>query len=119
MRNATTDSPWPICNNPFAKYNDPRHPACNLNMLLWQLARASTAEPIYFPPETLVCGDKPFIFVDGGVTMYNNPAFQMFLMATVSNYWPSAPLERRGWKTGVDSMLLVSVSTGTSAGENL
>jgi patatin-like phospholipase/acyl hydrolase len=21
MRNATTDSPWPICNNPFAKYN--------------------------------------------------------------------------------------------------
>ncbi|WP_441267713.1 patatin-like phospholipase family protein [Bradyrhizobium sp. 215_C5_N1_1] len=119
MRNATTDSPWPICNNPFAKYNDPRHPACNLNMHLWQLARASTAAPIYFPPETLVCGDKPFIFVDGGVTMYNNPAFQMFLMATVSNYWPLAPPEKRGWKTGVDEMLIVSVGTGTSAGENL
>ena len=119
MRNATTDSPWPICNNPFAKYNDPQHPACNLNMPLWQLARASTAAPIYFPPETLVCGDKSFIFVDGGVTMYNNPAFQMFLMATVSNYWPLAPREKRGWKTGVDDMLVVSVGTGTSAGENL
>ncbi len=23
LRNATTDSPWPISNNPFAKYNDP------------------------------------------------------------------------------------------------
>ncbi len=119
MRNATTDSPWPICNNPFAKYNDPGHPACNLNMRLWQLARASTAAPTYFPPETVVCGDKSFIFVDGGVTMYNNPAFQMFLMATVSNYWPLAPLERRGWKTGVEDMLIVSVGTGTSAAENL
>jgi patatin-like phospholipase/acyl hydrolase len=119
MRNATTDSPWPICNNPFAKYNDPGHPACNLNMPLWQLARASTAAPTYFPPETLVCGDKPFIFVDGGVTMYNNPAFQMFLMATVSNYWPLAPLEKRGWKVGIDNLLLVSVGTGTSAGENM
>jgi hypothetical protein len=119
MRNATTDSPWPISNNPFAKYNDPGHPACNLNMPLWQLARASTAAPTYFPPETLVCGDKSFIFVDGGVTMYNNPAFQMFLMATVSNYWPLAPHETRGWKTGVDHLLVVSVGTGTSARENL
>jgi hypothetical protein len=119
MRNATTDSPWPICNNPFAKYNNPEHPACNLDMPLWQLVRASTAAPTYFPPETLVCGDKSFIFVDGGVTMYNNPAFQMFLMATVSNYWPLAPLERRGWKTGADNLLLVSVGTGTSARENL
>jgi patatin-like phospholipase/acyl hydrolase len=119
MRNATTDSPWPICNNPFAKYNNPEHPACNLDMPLWQLVRASAAAPTYFPPETLVCGDKSFIFVDGGVTMYNNPAFQMFLMATVSNYWPLAPLERRGWKTGVDDILVVSVGSGTSARENL
>jgi uncharacterized protein len=119
MRNATTDSPWPICNNPFAKYNNPEHPACNLDMPLWQLVRASTAAPTYFPPETLVCGDKSFIFVDGGVTMYNNPAFQMFLMATVSNYWHLAPRERRGWKTGVDDLLVVSVGTGTSAREKL
>ena len=27
--------------------------------------------------------EKEFVFVDGGVTMYNNPAFQMFLMATL------------------------------------
>ncbi len=118
MRNATTDSPWPISNNPFAKYNDIRHPACNLHFPLWQLARASTAAPIYFPPEVISSGGKPFVFVDGGITMYNNPAFQMFLMATIDRYWVNAPVSSRGWKTGVDNMLIISIGTGTSAGEN-
>ena len=52
----------------------------------------------------IVCGDKSFIFVDGGVTMYNNATFQMFLMATVDRYWVRAPLEKRGWETGTDKM---------------
>lgn len=115
MRNATTDSPWPISNNPFAKYNDPAHPTNNLNFPLWQLVRASTAAPTYFAPEMIVINGQPFIFVDGGVTMYNNPAFQMFLMATVDRYWIQAPAEQRGWETGTDKMLIVSVGTGTSA----
>jgi patatin-like phospholipase len=118
MRNATTDSPWPISNNPFAKYNDLKRGACNLQLALWQLVRASTAAPTYFPPEVIDCGDKPFIFVDGGVTMYNNPTFQMFMMATVDRYWVNAPPGGCGWKTGVDEMLIASVGTGTSAGEN-
>ena len=118
MRNATTDSPWPISNNPFAKYNEPAHPACNTKLPLWQLVRASTAAPTYFPPEVIMCGGKPFIFVDGGVTMYNNPTFQMFLMATVDRYWIKAPPENRGWDTGTDKMLIVSVGSGTSPGQN-
>ena len=48
LRNATTDSPWPLTNNPRAKYNDPTRPGCNLNLPLWQLVRASTAAPTYF-----------------------------------------------------------------------
>lgn len=118
MRNATTDSPWPISNNPYAKYNDVAHAACNLHFPLWQLVRASTAAPTYFPPEVIDCGGKPFIFVDGGVTMYNNPAFQMFLMATVDRYWAHAPADSRGWKAGIEDMLIVSVGTGTSPGNN-
>src|SRR5258705_10348526 len=51
MRNATTDSPWPISNNPYARYNDRARADCNLNFPLWQLVRASTAAPVYFPPE--------------------------------------------------------------------
>jgi uncharacterized protein len=118
MRNATTDSPWPISNNPFAKYNDSATPTSNLNFPLWQLVRASTAAPTFFAPEVITISGKPFIFVDGGVTTYNNPAFQMFLMATVDRYWINAPPKKRGWETGAGKMLIVSVGTGTSAGAN-
>jgi patatin-like phospholipase/acyl hydrolase len=107
LRNATTDSPWPVSNNPRAKYNDRTRKDCNLNLPLWQLVRASTAAPTYFPPEVVSVGEHDFVFVDGGVTMYNNPAFQMFLMATLEPY-------KLQWNTGADKMLLVSVGTGTS-----
>jgi uncharacterized protein len=118
MRNATTDSPWPISNNPYARYSDRARPDCNLNLPLWQLVRASTAAPTYFPPEVVVLSsdsatERQFVFVDGGVTMYNNPAFQMFLMATVDRYWTAKP--EACWRTGADRMLIVSVGTGTSA----
>src|SRR5438477_4608335 len=66
LRNATTDSPWPLTNNPAAKYNDVTRPGCNLKLPLWQLVRASTAAPTYFPPEVIHIG-RDFIFVDGGV----------------------------------------------------
>lgn len=111
MRNATTDSPWPVSNNPGAKYNDPKRPDSNLQIPLWQLVRASTAAPTYFPPESVPIGEHDFLFVDGGVTMYNNPAFQLFLMATVEPY-------NLNWLVGPDKMLLVSVGTGTSPKAN-
>ncbi|WP_134495146.1 patatin-like phospholipase family protein [Microvirga pakistanensis] len=118
LRNATTDSPWPVSNNPYAKYNDQHHLGNNRALPLWQLVRASTAAPTYFPPEVIDVGGQSFIFVDGGMTMYNNPAFQLFLMATVDRFWPMAPKERRGWPTGVDNMLVVSIGTGTSPDAN-
>ncbi len=107
MRNATTDSPWPLSNNPHAHYNDPARPDNNLNIPLWQLVRASTAAPVYFPPEVVTVGGRDFVFVDGGVTMYNNPAFQLFLMAT-------HPAYRLGWPATESALLLVSVGTGMS-----
>lgn len=110
-RNATTDSPWPLTNNPFAKYNDEKRPDCNLRIPLWQLVRASTAAPTYFPPETVKVGTKNFIFVDGGVTTYNNPSFLAFVTATTGPYHVD-------WKTGEDAMLLVSVGTGTCPKED-
>ena len=111
MRNATTDSPWPLSNNPHAKYNDPKRPSSNLNLPLWQLVRASTAAPVFFPPEVIQLGGKEFIFVDGGVTPYNNPAFQLFLMATLEPY-------KLMWPSGEDKMLLVSVGTGITPNIN-
>jgi patatin-like phospholipase/acyl hydrolase len=111
VRNATTDSPWPISNNPAAKYNNTGDDQDNLKLPLWQLVRASTAAPTYFPPEEIPIGNHRFLFVDGGITMYNNPAFQLFLMATIPPY-------RIGWPTGEDSMLVVSVGTGYAPDAN-
>jgi hypothetical protein len=113
LRNATTDSPWPVSSNPTGKYNDPRARGeiSNLRLPLWQLVRASTAAPTYFPPEVIKVGTDHFVFVDGAVTMYNNPAFQLFLMATAEPY-------RLCWAIGEDKMLLVSVGTGATANAN-
>jgi uncharacterized protein len=105
LSNASTDSPWPVSNNPRAKYNDPSREDCNTNIPLWQLVRASTAAPMVFPPQRIVMGKNDFVFVDGGITPYNNPAFQLFLQATLKPYH----LE---WATGEGKMLLVSIGTG-------
>ncbi|NEP61487.1 MAG: patatin [Symploca sp. SIO2G7] len=112
MRNVNTDSPWPISNNPKAKFNNPDQPDSNLNLPLWKLVRASTAAPTFFPPEKVKLGRQKFIFVDGGITPYNNPAFQLFLMATLEPY-------QLMWPTGEDNMLLVSVGTGLTPEINL
>lgn len=110
-KNVTTDSPWPISNNPEAKYNEPGRLDCNLLMPLWQLVRASTAAPVFFPPEILQWdprdSSKTFVFVDGGVTPHNNPAFLLYRMAT-------DPAYRLQWKTGERELLIVSVGTGAA-----
>jgi hypothetical protein len=105
MRNGATGSPWPVTNNPHAKYNAPELPDCNLNIPLWQLIRASTAAPTIFPPEEIILGGRKHIFIDGAITPFNNPSFHMFLNATLPRY-------RIGWEPGEDKILLVSVGTG-------
>lgn len=111
MRNVTTDSPWPLSNNPDAKYNQKDRKDCNLYLPLWQLVRASTAAPVYFPPEVIDTGKHEFVFEDGGITTYNNPSFQAFLMATTEPY-------NLNWQAGEDKMLVVSIGTGTSPQAN-
>lgn len=111
LRNATTDSAWPISNNPRGVYNDLRRTNCNLHLPLWQLVRASTAAPTYFPAESIRIGAWPFLFQDGGVTPFNNPAFQMFLMATAGPY-------RVEWEAERDKLLIVSVGTGATSSKN-
>ncbi len=116
-QNATTGSPWPVTNNPHARYNKPKNrPDNNLQIPLWQLVRASTAAPVFFPPEILEWEkgnpEKSFVFVDGGVTPYNNPAFLLFRHAVGPQY-------KLEWPTGEDKMMLVSVGTGSAAQTDL
>ncbi|HYH84119.1 MAG TPA: patatin-like phospholipase family protein [Pyrinomonadaceae bacterium] len=114
-RNVSTDSPWPISSNPFAAYNLPHRGDCNLCIPLWQLVRASTAAPVYFAPEVLQWDkkdpSKTFVFEDGGLTPYNNPAFLLARMATHSAY-------RLNWQTGEDKLLVMSVGTGSAPKED-
>ncbi len=110
-RNASTDSAWPISSNPDAKYNDIARKNCNLRVPLWKLVRASTAAPVYFPPEIITWdpndSTSASVFKDGGTTSYNNPAFLMARMAM-------EPAYRLNWQRGEQDLLIVSVGT-TSA----
>jgi len=106
MRNASTGSPWPISSNPGARYNDPSRADCNLHIPLWKLLRASTAAPSYFPPEEIALGGQRQLFVDGGVTPFNNPALMAVLMATL-------PCYELGWPATRQSLHVVSVGTGS------
>jgi predicted acylesterase/phospholipase RssA len=112
-----TGSPWPITNNPSAKYfrgGSQSTTVANGDYPLWQVVRASTAAPYFFDPETIrigrgdtarkikaVVGD----FVDGGVSPANNPALQALMTATMEGY-------RLNWPAGADRLLVVSVGTG-------
>lgn len=105
LRNASTGSAWPICNNPRALYNDPALADCNLRVPLWQLLRGSTAAPTFFRPQPIRIGDRSDLFVDGGMTPYNNPALIAALMATLPAY-------RIDWPAGVERLHVVSIGTG-------
>lgn len=116
LRNVSTDSPWPISSNPFARYNigegaDYGAKKSNLFVPLCQLVRASTAAPTFFSPQEIEVSSKnsvkKFKFEDGGVTPYNNPAFLLYRMATVPSY-------NLAWEKGEDKLLLVSIGTGAA-----
>jgi hypothetical protein len=113
LHNVHTDSPWPLSNNTQAMYNRADRyledvPDRNLDLRLTTLIRGSAAAPVYFPPQTIRIGANPFVFQDGGVTPFNNPALLMVLMATLPEY-------RLMWPVGEDRMLVVSVGTGAAA----
>jgi patatin-like phospholipase/acyl hydrolase len=111
MRNGSTGGVWPVSNNPEAKYNlctkedGTPNLQCNLDIPLWQLLRASTAAPTYFPPEEIILDHVPHLFMDGGITPYNNPALIAVLMATLPPY-------KFCWPTGRESLHVISVGTG-------
>jgi predicted acylesterase/phospholipase RssA len=113
LRNASTGSTWPLTNNPDAIYNRRDRLHSNLDLPLWQLIRASTAAPTYFPCEvvTLVASDgqeRVFEFIDGGVSPHNNPSLLMYLFATLPQY-------RMNFTAGVDNLYILSVGTGSES----
>jgi uncharacterized protein len=104
-KNATLGSTWFFTNNPKGKYF-----SNNRGVPLWEIVRASSAAPTYFPPHTISVPDgagqaQKYEFIDGGVSSYNNPSMQVFLEATDPRY-------QFGWPTGSNKLLLISLGTG-------
>jgi hypothetical protein len=104
-KNVTLGNNWFFTNNPGNKYFD-----ANRDLFLWDIVRASSAAPTYFPPHTIQIpdgkgGSNRYEFIDGGVSSYNNPSLQVFLEAT-------QPEHKLHWPTGTDRLLLMSLGTG-------
>jgi len=95
-----TCSTWPVTNNPNAKYYEQNR------FFVKEIVRASTAAPSYFEPQLIDVGSgQEAIFVDGGMSIMNNPSLQLFLVATLKGF-------KLEWETGEDKLLIVSVGTG-------
>ncbi len=112
-KRADTNSIWPLLNHPKAKYYDSVS-GRNKDILLWKAVRASSAAPTYFLPQLIdVGGGLPTAaFVDGGVSMANNPALQLLMVASLKGF----PFH---WKLGAENISLVSVGTGMSKWEKI
>jgi uncharacterized protein len=104
-KRADTNSVWPFTNHPEGKYFNSEH-GKNKNIMLWKAVRASAAAPTYFTPLMIDVGDGIHAaFVDGGMSMANNPALQAVMVATLKGF----PFR---WKLGAENLLLVSLGTG-------
>ena len=106
-KRADTNSVWPLINHPQGKFFD-TWMGKNKNIALWQAVRASSAAPTYFVPQMIDVGDgQQAAFVDGGVSMANNPALTLLMVATLKGF----PFR---WPIGEDKLEIVSVGTGYS-----
>jgi len=100
-KRADTRSTWPLINHPDGQFF-----GMNKHILLRNAVRASTAAPTFFVPVAVdVGGGERAAFIDGGASMANNPALQLFMVATLSGF----PFN---WATGADQLLLTSIGTG-------
>ncbi len=106
-KRADTNSTWPLINHPKGKYFDTAD-GKNKNIPLWMAVRASSAAPTYFVPQMIDVGDgQRAAFVDGGVSMANNPSLTLLMVATLKGF----PF---GWEMSEDKLTVVSVGTGYS-----
>lgn len=106
-KRADTNSVWPIINHPNGKFFDSAL-GKNKNIPLWQAVRASSAAPTYFAPQMIdVCDGQKAAFVDGGVSMANNPALTLVMVATLKGF----PFH---WEMSEDKLSVVSIGTGYS-----
>ena len=106
-KRADTQSLWLLLNHPNGKFFSPEN-GNNGAIFLRDAIRASAAAPTYFIPTRLKIGNGlDGAFVDGGVSMANNPSLQLLMVATLQGF----PFH---WNIGSDQLLMTSIGTGSS-----
>lgn len=105
-----TGAPWILNNIPSAPYFET--PADNSyignrHFELARILRAATSAPTMFSPQHLeiVEGQPLGVFVDGGLTPYNDPSLALLKLARMRAFGLS-------WPTGPDKLFVLSLGTG-------
>lgn len=94
--------------NTFVFHNHPSNIYYKYNngIYLKDLLRATSAAPSYFKPKEIKFNnEESAVFIDGGVSMVNNPSLMLFLMTTIKGY-------KYQWRKTKDHMLMISIGTG-------
>jgi hypothetical protein len=131
-----TGSAWVVYNNPASAYwSDRIDPETrvktvgNRHYRVADLVRASTAAPTYFKPHLIKIQDPTpeddgrGLFVDGGLSPYNDPSLLLFMVAGLRGYRLGGVetltdelgvQNERGlaWRLGPGNLLIHSVGTG-------
>ena len=97
----------------WAADTDQKRPG-TADFLLREVLRASAAAPFPLQPDKIRLyegrtdlGADRGVFINSGISPHNNPALQALLLAARNDHG-------LGWKTGAESLLMVSVGAGTS-----
>ena len=106
-KRADTNSTWHLLNHPEGKFFNSSM-GKNKDIYLWQAIRASSAAPTYFVPQIIDVGNgQKAAFVDGGVSMANNPSMALLMVATLNGF----PYQ---WRFDQEKISLLSLGTGFS-----
>ena len=112
LRNATTDSPWPICNNPHGQVQRSR-------------PRGLQSEPPALAAGSSQHCSAHLFSAGGGDRRKGRSSFSWMAASPPTtirhssfSLWPPLEPYRLQWETGEDKMLIVSVGTGTSPEAN-
>ena len=131
MKRIDTGSVWVLTNNKRMKYWDPKdsfwqHKFArpedeffpNADYPLGILARASASAPFLLEAAALAIAPTELgVFLDGGATPFNNPALELFLMATLKKYDDNGNVVGFSpfgfdWTASESELFLCSIGTG-------
>ncbi len=105
-----TGAPWIVTNIPSSPYfNDGTDGAWigNRHFEVARLLRAASAAPTLFSHQEIeiVSGEPPGVFVDGGMSPYNDPSLALLRLARLKAFGLN-------WPLGPDNLFILSIGAG-------